>query len=378
MKILFVCENYFPHYGGAEVLFKNLAEGYVKQGNTVSVITQRLKKTTKTETINGVHLQRAYSFFSRYLFSFLALPRVIAEAKNYDVIQTTTFNGAFPAWIAAKIWRKPVVITIHEVWIGKWQEITGFSIWKSRIHELLERMIYLLPFDRYICVSDTTRKDLLQRNIPEEKVKLVYNGFDYSSWNKQNFSKTDVEKIRTQFGEDKFIYFAWGRPGASKGFEYFIQAAPSILEKIPNALFVLMLGSVDKYKRKYQELQTLLKTLNLEGKFKIINSVPYSELGNYILAADSIIVPSISEGFGYTTVEATTLGKSVLISDAGSLLEVVSGKHNVFRRKDIPDLAEKAVLCAQGKYKEATPKQFTWEKTIEGYLQQYNSLLRGE
>src|SRR3989344_1434230 len=190
MKILFVCENYFPHYGGAEVLFKNLAEGYVKQGNTVSVITQRLKKTTKTETINGVHLQRAYSFFSRYLFSFLALPRVIAEAKNYDVIQTTTFNGAFPSWIVSKIWRKPVVITIHEVWIGKWQEITGFSIWKSRIHELLERMIYLLPFDRYICVSDTTRKDLLQRNIPEEKVKLVYNGFDYSSWNKQNFSKT--------------------------------------------------------------------------------------------------------------------------------------------------------------------------------------------
>src|SRR3989344_1338403 len=37
MKILFICENYHPHQGGAEVLFKNLAEGLVKAGNEVSI-----------------------------------------------------------------------------------------------------------------------------------------------------------------------------------------------------------------------------------------------------------------------------------------------------------------------------------------------------
>lgn len=376
MKILFVCENYFPHYGGVEVLFKNLAEGYVKRGHTVSVVTQRLEKTEKTEIINGVNIQRVYSFFSRYFFSFLAIPQVIREAREYDLIQTTTFNGAFPAWLAGRIRRKPVVMTVHEVWFKKWQEITGFSRWNSAIHNLLERTIYVLPFDKYICVSDATKKDLLKIGIEEKRVERIYNGFDYHSWNKNNFHKLEIEKIRQRWGKDRFIYFAWGRPGASKGFEYFMRAAPSILEKVPHAVFVLMLGSVDKYKKKHRELLLLLKELNLENMFHIIDSVPYSLLGDYILAADCIVVPSISEGFGYTTVEATALEQPVLISNAGSLQEVISGKHNVFQSKNGQDLVEKAVLCAQGIYQEAPQRKFYWEDTTVNYLRIYHYLVQ--
>ena len=45
MNVLFVCENYYPHYGGAEVVFKNLAEGSATAGHEVSVLTHRLKNT---------------------------------------------------------------------------------------------------------------------------------------------------------------------------------------------------------------------------------------------------------------------------------------------------------------------------------------------
>ena len=54
MHILFVCENYLPHYGGAEVVFKNLAEGFVKKGHDVSLVTHQIKGTKKFEKINGV------------------------------------------------------------------------------------------------------------------------------------------------------------------------------------------------------------------------------------------------------------------------------------------------------------------------------------
>ncbi|MBS3127462.1 glycosyltransferase [Candidatus Woesearchaeota archaeon] len=47
MKILFICENYYPHLGGAEVVFKNLAEGYVKRGHQVTVLTHQLQGTKK-------------------------------------------------------------------------------------------------------------------------------------------------------------------------------------------------------------------------------------------------------------------------------------------------------------------------------------------
>ena len=71
MKILFICENYIPHYGGAEVVFKNLAEGYVKLGHEVTILTHQLKNTKKREIINGVKVIRVPSLNSRYLFSDL-------------------------------------------------------------------------------------------------------------------------------------------------------------------------------------------------------------------------------------------------------------------------------------------------------------------
>ena len=45
MKILFVCENYLPHIGGAEVVFKNLAERMIKLGHEVNLVTHKLKNT---------------------------------------------------------------------------------------------------------------------------------------------------------------------------------------------------------------------------------------------------------------------------------------------------------------------------------------------
>ena len=167
MKILVICENYLPHYGGVEVLFKNLAEGFHKKGHTVSILTHRMKGTPKKENLNGADIHRVATFDSRYVFTFSSLLQALKLAQKHDIIQTTTFNGAFPAWVAAKITRKPVVITVHEVWAGKWKEVTGFSGLKCALHEVLERMIYLLPFDKYICVSNATKKDLLKQGIKE-------------------------------------------------------------------------------------------------------------------------------------------------------------------------------------------------------------------
>ncbi|HLC71177.1 MAG TPA: glycosyltransferase family 4 protein, partial [Candidatus Nanoarchaeia archaeon] len=344
MKILFICENYHPHQGGAEVLFKNLAEGLVKAGNEVSIITHLLPNTPKQEILNGVTIQRVFSFNSRYIFSFFAIPRAIMQARKYDIIQTTTFNGALPAWIAAKIYRKPMVLTVHEVWVGKWKEIAGFSRWQCWIHDFLEKIIYLLPFDHYMCVSEATRNDLFKLKISPEKVQTIYNGFDYSFWNPKKWTKKDTYNFREQHNlHNKFVFFSWGRPGPSKGFEYAIKAMPAIIKEVPRAILVLMFGSVEKYPKKNAELLKLMGDINRPENIKVIPSLPYEQLGIALKAADAVIIPSVSEGFGYTTLEAVTMKKPVIISNAGSLPEVVSGKYQIFESKNVVDLAEKAI-----------------------------------
>ena len=77
MKILLICENYYPHYGGAEILFKNLAEGLSRRGHEISVVTSYLKGTEKKEQLNNVDICRTVSFGSRYLFTFTSLLKAI-------------------------------------------------------------------------------------------------------------------------------------------------------------------------------------------------------------------------------------------------------------------------------------------------------------
>ena len=377
MKILFICENYHPHQGGAEVLFKNLTEGLMNTGNEVLVITHLLPKTAKQEIISGVTIKRIFSFDSRYVFSFFAIPRAILEARKHDIIQTTTFNAAFPAWIAAKICRKPAVLTVHEVWVGKWKEITGSSWLSCVLHNFLERLIYRLPFDQYICVSEATTRDLLNIGIPPEKATTIYNGFDYSFWSPQNFTQKDAAEFRKKNNlQDKFVFFSWGRPGPSKGFEYAIKAMPSIIKEVPNVILVLMFGSIEKYPTKYAELLKLIREINLPENIKVIPSLPYEQLGIALKAADAVIIPSVSEGFGYTTLEAVTMKKPVVISNAGSLPEVVSGKYQIFESKNVVDLAEKAIKVAKRDYLKKKEKKFGWEECVREYYEIYSKLLK--
>ncbi len=372
MKILFVCENYYPHYGGAEVVFKNLAQGFVKAGHTVTVLTHRLRNTLAQETIDNVAVRRVSSLHSRYVFSFAAIVRAWRYARHNDIIQTTTFNGAFPAWIAAKIQGKPVVLTVHEVWVGKWSTITGFGFFKSAVHELLEQLIYLLPFDHYVCVSQATKNDLLKLNIPAQKVNVIYNGLDDEFWNPKRVSTKEIKNLRRTLAlQDKFVYFAWGRPGESKGFEYLIKAASLVAQKIPNSILLLMFGSVDKYAKKYQQL---LKLIGNNPSIKVITSIPYEQLRTYVALADCVVVPSLAEGFGYNAVESIAMKKIVVVSDAGSLPEIVSGKYQIFESKNVMDLADKVIKAAQGEYLHRKSKKFAWDQSIQAYLQLYEQL----
>lgn len=387
MNILFVCENYYPHFGGAEVLFKNLAERFVQRGHSATVLTHLLPGTEKQQILSGVRIYRVPSFFSRYVFTFSSLLKACQEARTRDILQTTTFNGAFPAWCAAKLWGKPVVLTVHEVWGKKWQEITDFPWLKSKLHQFLEKMIYLLPFDQYICVSEATRQDLLQQNISPEKIVVVHNGLDYLHFDPQKVSQKEITALRKKMGlaSGHGAFLSWGRPGPSKGFEYLLTAFSLFLQKISekaparqSAELLLMFGSKEKYASKYQQLLALVRHLGLQEKVKILDSLPYQHLPVLIAAADYVVVPSVSEGFGYAAVEAMAMGKPLLVSDAGSLPEIVGGKHLIFKKKNPLDLAEKMGKAFSGEWILAKKKTYPWEQCVEGYLQTYGAILRNK
>jgi glycosyltransferase involved in cell wall biosynthesis len=372
MNILFILENYLPHIGGVEIVFKNLCEGLSKKGYTINIITHRIKNSKKFEVINGVNIHRINCFNSRYLFSFLSIFKCIKFAKKANLIHTTTFNGAFPAWITSKIFKKKCIITIHEVWIGKWHELTKMNLFSCKIHDFLERLIYLLKFDKYICVSKSTQKQLIDIGIKKNKIKVIYNGLDYNHWNPKKYNEN---KIRKQLKLDKnFVYLFTGRPGISKGLEYLIKAVPIISKKINNSKLLAIVSKDKAYEKRYKYIVELIKKLDIENKIILHDPVKYKELPNFVKAVNCVVVPSLSEGFGFAAAEACAMDKPVVAINTTSLPEVVSGKYILIKQKNEKEIAKGIQKIYNNKFKESKLRKFTMEDNIKKYVDVYKQI----
>ncbi len=373
MKILFVLENYLPHIGGVEIVFKNLIAGLVKKGHEITVLTSRLPNTPKEEIIGGAKIIRVSCFNSRYLFTFFAIPKAVMLAWHADIIHATTFNGGPPAWLASRLAKKPVLLTVHEVWVNHWRQLTSMNIVSAFFHDMLERMIYWLSYDAYACVSNSTKQQLLERKVPEEKISVIYNGLDYSLWDPKKYKKSELRK---KFGFSSFTYLCSGRPGISKGIEYAVKAASIVSEKLPGSTFALILSKDNAYKKRYDMILRLINGLSLREKMRLIEPVPYNVLPEYVMAADCVVIPSIAEGFGFAAAEASALATPVVASNTTSLPEVVSNKFVLVKPKDPEGIARGIIDVYHKKYQSKPLKKFTWEDNVGAYIAVYEQLLK--
>ena len=264
MRLLFVLENYYPNIGGVETLFQALMEELAKKGHQVELITHLIPGTKKYEELNGVKIRRISCFDNRYVFSFLAIPKTIALAKNCDVIHTTTYNGALPAIVAGKLRNKPTVITVHEI-LGKFWDRFEMGFFGKKFHQLAEHLITKMPFNRFAAVSQSTKKQLMQAGVKEKKIAVVYDGVDYSLLKANLYDGAMIRK-KLNLGK-KFVYTAYGRPGITKGIEYLVLAVPLIEKRIPNSQLVLILSDRDK---RIKYIRNLIKKLNLGKKIILL------------------------------------------------------------------------------------------------------------
>jgi glycosyltransferase involved in cell wall biosynthesis len=203
-------------------------------------------------------------------------------------------------------------------------------------------------------------------------VSVVYNGLDYNHWNK----KYDGERIRAKLGlKNNFVYMMTGRPGVSKGHEYLIKAASIISKKIRNSKLVLITSKEKQNHKRYLYIKKIIKKLGLQQHILILDPVPWQDLPNYLKAADCVVVPSLTEGFGYNVVEANTLNIPVVASNVYSIPEVISGRYVLVKPKDKNDIARGIEQVYQKKVIQKPLKRFSIEDNISEYLKIYRELI---
>ncbi len=372
MNILFVSEFFHPHVGGVEYFFQSLAEGMTARGHRCTMVTQRLANTKSREVINGVTIHRVNCFQSRYWFTLLAIPLVYRLARGCDIIHTTTYNAALPAKVASLFTKKPCVITVHEILGRNWYNL-GMNRFNAGLHQMLEQLIINLRFGCYVSVSRSTERSLMDCSLSKPQSRLIYNGIDYEFWNSRRY---DGSEIRTKLGiGNQFVFLFFGRPGLTKGLEYLVRAVPLLIKEIPDATFLAIISSGRASRKRYQYIKHLVRILNIQDHVIMLDTVPKHELPPYLMAADCVVTPSLTEGFGFTAVEACAMGRPVVVSDTDSLPEVVSGRYILVEPGNPYELAGGIVSVYRGELKAGRLKRFPVEDMTVNYLDLYHGLV---
>ncbi len=363
MKILFVLENHYPNIGGVETLFKSLTESLAKEGYAVSILTNQYdKKLLRKETLNGVKIIRV-PFYNRYLFTILAFFPAFRLALSHDLIHTTSYNAGLPAFFAGLATRTKVVITFHEVWGKLWFRLPFIGKLSSRLHFLFEQFLVRLPFTHFVAVSEATKKRLLESGVSNKKITRIYNGIDYAQMSEVS-KKTSVNK------EFTFIYF--GRLGISKGLDLLLEATKIIKEK--GRIFRLQLVIPLEPRNFHNEILATIKNYKLSQYIEVKSELPYPILSQLVSDSDAVVIPSYSEGFGFTAVESMALGRPILSSGKGSLAEVVTGKYLTMASHTPTSLAEIMEKSMKDEWTESPMKQFHLKDSIQGYSHLYSTL----
>lgn len=375
MKILLISEYYHPHIGGVEVLVENLAQGLVKLGHEAHIVTCKLPGTPKYEEQDNVKVYRipVPRWGGRYWFNLFCIPKVWELAGRCDIIHPVCHNGTLPGWLIASFRRKKKIVTVHEIWGSMWSMI-GMNYLSAKLHQLVERFLITLPFDRHICASRYTRNCLRLYKANDEKLKVIYVGTDNGLFDIQKAKSLEVKKRLNL--NDKFIYMYFGRPGITKGVDFLIRAVPLISERIPGSKLMLIL--TDEPKDRYKAIIKLIKHLKIENEVILLEPVPRNELPNFIAAADCVVIPSLSEGFGRTAAEACAMGKPVVATDTGSLPEVVSGKYVLTEPRNPEAIAEGVSMIYHNEVKHTDKRIFSWDECIREYLKIYSEVLGKE
>jgi len=391
MKVLFVTDLFYPFVGGGEVLIKILAENLVKRGHNATIITSHISGSKKEEIQNGVIIKRVNIPLGRYNFTISGTLKAFFE--NFDVIYTQTFVSAGAAWLIKNIKRKPCMLTVHALERKNWYEYFGF--FRGIISEFLEQRIVHRNFDLFVPVSLYLKNLLRYEGVPDEKIKVILNGIDHNVFN----PKVSGKKIRKKLGlgKKKFVFF-YGRPAPEKGFDYFIESAKKLLKK-KDVVFGAMIPYQNMHKKYIDLLEKTFGRLiesdvNIGGKvittpeenFFIIPPRKQKDVPEVVASTDIVVIPSLGEGFGLTTLEACAMGKPVVATNVGAIPEkIIDGLNGMLvNPRNSDEITNKVSFLLKnpsfakkiGKNASKMSKIYDLNKTIAQYLEVFEFLSR--
>jgi glycosyltransferase involved in cell wall biosynthesis len=229
---------------------------------------------------------------------------VIARTYDFDVIHAHDWL-TYPAGLHAKsVSGKPLVIHVHATEFdrsrGKPNPIV-YGIEKDGMDHC----------DHIICVSNLTRRTVIENyHQPYWKVTTVHNAVDPLS--------PEIEAIERNSGVSEKVVTFLGRITMQKGPEFFVDAATQVIRKTDHIRFV-MAGSGDMM----DQMIRLVAERDIALKFHFTGFLRGKQVYEMLKSSDVYVMPSVSEPFGISPLEAMQCGVPSIISYQSGCSEIL-------------------------------------------------------
>ncbi len=236
------------------------------------------------------------------VFQFADITTAVAASMNFDVIHAHDWMTMIAGIKIKQATGKPLAVHIHSLEYDRSGETS-----RGWLYELekkgMEYADLLLPVSNY--TSNVIQK---YYGISPKKIKVVHNG-----------SKM-VKSFRSRRGyKEKTVLFV-GRLTRQKGPDKFLEIAARVLEKNPDVRFVM--AGTGEYFRKMLESSAYK---GIGNRFHVTGFLNTEKLHYLLSISDVYCMPSVSEPFGLSAVEAAQFGVPCVISKQSGVSEVLNG-----------------------------------------------------
>ena len=255
------------------------------------------------------HFRSKYKFSGKYganlmeeVSRYAMVGGAIAAENDFDVIHAHDWLTYLAGIAAKRVSGKPLVVHVHATEFDRDGENYNTVVYDIEKRGMSEA-------DRVITVSDWTRNIVINRyGIDASKVVTVHNAVDFSG-------RSDIKVNRTV--KEKVVTFL-GRVTLQKGPEYFIEAARKVLDRCDNVRFV-MAGSGDLLNRSVRRVAQL----GMADKFHFTGFLRGADVQKMFAYSDVYVMPSVSEPFGISPLEAMISNVPTIISKQSGVAEVL-------------------------------------------------------
>lgn len=302
MRILVVNwqDQHNPHAGGAELHLHEVFGRIARWGHDVDLLCSGFPGAATDEQVDDMRVRRVGSRFTFPLHARRAY-EALARERQYDVVVEDL--NKIPLYIKRWNPRRLVVITHHLFGATAFREVpvpVAAATWLAE--RPLGRGYRGIEFE---AVSLSTRDDLVSRGIPQERIKVIYNGVDVVSLTPDPNARSAVP-----------LFSYLGRLKRYKRVDIVIKAFALLDAK--NARLEIA-GKGDDRDR----LEALVTKLNIEDRVHFLGYITEGEKRELLRRSWATVLASPKEGWGISNLESAACGTPVIAADSPGIRESV-------------------------------------------------------